>query len=113
MRLAADRDLVARQYANGYADVFDLALPPLRRSLGRGPARSKTAIICAYLAVLADRPDTLIARKRGAARPREASGRRPRSSPPAGPTTRGSSRCDSTSGSAPTAIPATPAPRPT
>jgi triphosphoribosyl-dephospho-CoA synthase len=27
MRLAADRDAVARQYASGYADVFDVAAP--------------------------------------------------------------------------------------
>ena len=29
MRLAAERDLIARQYANGYADVFDLGLAAL------------------------------------------------------------------------------------
>jgi triphosphoribosyl-dephospho-CoA synthase len=29
MRLAADRDLVARQYATAYEDLFDLALPAL------------------------------------------------------------------------------------
>src|SRR5439155_13005186 len=27
MKMAADRDLIARQYANGYADVFDFGVP--------------------------------------------------------------------------------------
>ena len=27
MALAADRDLIARQYANGYADLFEIGLP--------------------------------------------------------------------------------------
>ncbi len=27
MKLAADRDMIARQYANGYADVFDFGVP--------------------------------------------------------------------------------------
>lgn len=74
MRLAADRDLVARQYAEGFADVFDRALPRLRQAIRRGwPI--ETAVIDAYLAFLAHRPDTLIARKRGEAVAREASER--------------------------------------
>ena len=72
MRLAADRDLVARQYATGYADVFDRALPALRAALARGRPL-ETAIIVAYLDFLARSPDTLIARKRGEATAREAS----------------------------------------
>ncbi|MDB5352847.1 MAG: mdcB [Planctomycetota bacterium] len=64
MRLAADRDLVARQYANGYADVFGLALPALRSVLIDGRSL-EDAIIHAYLTVLARHPDTLILRKRG------------------------------------------------
>ena len=64
MRLAADRDLVARQYATGYADVFGLALPSLRSVLLRGFAL-EDAIIHSYLITLKQRPDTLIARKRG------------------------------------------------
>ena len=27
MKLAADRDMIARQYANGFADVFDFGVP--------------------------------------------------------------------------------------
>lgn len=70
MGLAADRDAIARQYATGFADVFDVVLPALdlRRPL-------ETAIIGAYLAALAHRPDTLIARKRGIETAREASRR--------------------------------------
>ena len=64
MRLAADRDLVARQYAEDYADIFDVALPPLRAAIdaGRPP---EAAIIAAHLTLMARRPDSLIARKRG------------------------------------------------
>ena len=70
MRMAADRDLVARQYATGYADVFGRILPSFR------PDRPlEQAIIAAFLASLAEEPDTLIARKRGEAVAREASRR--------------------------------------
>ena len=64
MRLAADRDLVARQYADDFHEVFHEALPALRSSLAAGRAL-ETAIVAAYLAVLAHHPDTLIARKQG------------------------------------------------
>ena len=64
MRLAAGRDLVARQYANGYADVFQIVLPALRDSLAKGRLL-ETAIVAAFLGLLARLPDTLIARKRG------------------------------------------------
>ena len=64
--LNSPSDLVALQYASGFADVFDRALPRLRASIARGwPIES--AIIDAYLDFLAQRPDTLIARKRGEA----------------------------------------------
>jgi triphosphoribosyl-dephospho-CoA synthase len=74
MRLAAGRDLVARQYDNDYSDVFARTLPRLRHAIERGwPV--ETAIIDAYLDFLAYRPDTLIARKRGEATALEASNR--------------------------------------
>ena len=66
MRLASGRDLVARQYATGYADVFDRFLPSFAASLRSGDP-VETAIIAAFLAFLAETPDTLIARKRGEA----------------------------------------------
>jgi triphosphoribosyl-dephospho-CoA synthase len=74
MRLAADRDLVARQYATGYADVFDHALPSLQAAIRQGHSL-ETAIIFAYITFLAHRPDTLIARKLGEATALEASAR--------------------------------------
>ena len=41
MAMAADRDLIARQYANGFREVLGEALPALRESLERGLSRSK------------------------------------------------------------------------
>lgn len=64
MALAADRDAIARQYATDYADVFEVALPALRDALCVGRAL-ETAIVAAHLTLMARRPDTLIARKRG------------------------------------------------
>ncbi len=74
MTLAAGRDLVARQYASGFADVFDRSAPALRESLRAGRPL-ETAIIAAFLASLAEAPDTLIARKRGESTALEASAR--------------------------------------
>jgi triphosphoribosyl-dephospho-CoA synthase len=74
MTLAADRDLVARQYDTGFADVLDRALPTLADLIGRGRPL-ETAIIGTYLDFLAQRPDTLIARKRGETTALEASRR--------------------------------------
>jgi triphosphoribosyl-dephospho-CoA synthase len=51
MRLASGRDLVARQYADGFAEVFGVALPALRSSLAAGRPL-ETAIIAAHLALL-------------------------------------------------------------
>jgi triphosphoribosyl-dephospho-CoA synthase len=74
MALAADRDLVARQYADGFAEVFEDGVP----ALGEGLQRTRSvegAIVYAHLHLLARHPDTLIARKRGAAEAQEASRR--------------------------------------
>lgn len=64
MRLAADRDLVARQYANGFAEVFGDVVPALRDAMKRYAVYP--AIVYAYLQMLARHPDSLIARKCGA-----------------------------------------------
>jgi len=74
MTLAAGRDLVARQYATSFADVFDRVLPSLRDGIGTGRPL-ETSIVGAFLGFLAARPDTLIARKRGEAIALEASER--------------------------------------
>lgn len=73
MRLAADRDLVARQYTNGFQDVFAVA-----RFIEFGltlHATLEDAIVLAYLKQLAAAPDSLIQRKLGAAAAEEASRR--------------------------------------
>lgn len=64
MALAAERDTIAREYVTDYDVTFGLAVPALRRARasGRGwPA----ATLESYLRVLAEIPDSLIARKRG------------------------------------------------
>ena len=74
MGLAADRDSIARQYANGYQQVFREALPAFCLALDAGfPV--ETAIIFSYIKLLAQHPDTLIARKYGSAPAREVSRR--------------------------------------
>lgn len=64
MILAADRDLIARQYANGFREVFADGLPALKRRLGGGQAL-EPVIVGVHLELLAKHPDTLIARKTG------------------------------------------------
>jgi len=74
MALAADRDLVARQYVNGFAEVFNDGVPALLAGLER-TGSMEGAIISAQLHLMAHHPDTLIARKRGPAEAEEASRR--------------------------------------
>ncbi len=74
MALAAERDLVARQYANGFAEVFNEGVPALVTGLERTGC-IEGAIIFAHLQLLARLADTLIARKRGPAEAEEASKR--------------------------------------
>jgi triphosphoribosyl-dephospho-CoA synthase len=74
MMLAADRDLIARQYANGFREVFDDALPPLRDALALGLAL-ETAIVATHLSLLSRHPDSLIFRKAGLECAREVSRR--------------------------------------
>jgi triphosphoribosyl-dephospho-CoA synthase len=66
MRLAADRDLIARQYATGYDDVFSMLLPTFERGvLLQWPIEQ--AIIHTQLVSIATLGDTLIRRKCGEA----------------------------------------------
>ena len=74
MALAADRDLVARQYVNGFEQVLVEGLPTLRKGLDDGRPL-ETAIVGTFLELLAKHPDTLIARKMSWDRAREASQR--------------------------------------
>ncbi len=66
MALAADRDLIARQYVNGYLEVFQEGVPALRRGLEQ-TGGLENAIIACHLHLLASHPDSLIARKHGPA----------------------------------------------
>jgi triphosphoribosyl-dephospho-CoA synthase len=74
MALAADRDWIARQYANGFAEVFDDGVPALLAGLER-IGSIEGAIIAAHLHMMAHYPDTLIARKRGWQEAKEATRR--------------------------------------
>jgi triphosphoribosyl-dephospho-CoA synthase len=64
MRLAADRDLVARQYAEAFVDVFGVGLDALAAWLDRGIGLER-AIVGTHLSLIAALGDSLIARKRG------------------------------------------------
>jgi triphosphoribosyl-dephospho-CoA synthase len=65
MRLAADRDGIAAEYANGFAVTFDEAVPALRRARHEGLSWND-AIVETFLNVLAGHVDTHIARRSGA-----------------------------------------------
>ncbi len=64
MKLAADHDGVARQYATNFHTVFALALPALELAIASNQPL-ETAIITTYLTILSYCQDTLIQRKRG------------------------------------------------
>jgi triphosphoribosyl-dephospho-CoA synthase len=64
MTEAADRDLVARQYAADFFDVFEVGLPRLEEAVRRyGDPRWAT--LATYLEFLSTFPDTHIVRKHG------------------------------------------------
>jgi triphosphoribosyl-dephospho-CoA synthase len=65
MASAAQRDTIASEYVTDHAVTFELGLPALADALGDG-LRPRDAIVELALRLLADVPDTLIARKRGA-----------------------------------------------
>ncbi len=64
MRAAAGRDMIARQYASGYADVIETGLGRLAKARARGRDWRWTTTEV-YLAFLARHPDSHIARKLG------------------------------------------------
>jgi triphosphoribosyl-dephospho-CoA synthase len=75
MALAAERDRIARQYRDGYGDLFELDLASLAAALsgfsagqhGPMPPAVTDAVQRVYLAFLASQPDSHIVRKHGAA----------------------------------------------
>jgi triphosphoribosyl-dephospho-CoA synthase len=66
MRLAAERDRIANAYISAYADVFDFALPILGDARSISDQDSTLAVTTLHMALLAEFPDTHIARKFGA-----------------------------------------------
>ncbi|WP_247892213.1 triphosphoribosyl-dephospho-CoA synthase [Azospirillum sp. Sh1] len=66
MAAAADRDLIARQYATAFADVFTFGVARGRSALRRGAGAAEAASAI-HLGFMALHPDTHIARKHGAA----------------------------------------------
>ena len=66
MRLAADRDDIAHEYATGFELTFATGAPALERARADG-LHWDQAIVETYLTLLAARPDTHIIRRSGAA----------------------------------------------
>lgn len=64
MRLAADRDRVAAQYSNGFRDVLEFGISSLVGWSER-TGDWETAVIGLHLSLMAEFPDTLVARKCG------------------------------------------------
>ena len=72
MRLAADRDGIAREYVTGFDVTFTLAAPALRQARGDGLAWDD-AVVETFLTVLAANRDSHIERRAGVARADEVS----------------------------------------
>ncbi|ASW03027.1 triphosphoribosyl-dephospho-CoA synthase [Paraburkholderia aromaticivorans] len=64
MRLAAGRDSIARQYAEGFRDIFETGLTAFREMPADQP---HIATLNVFLTFLGTRPDSLIVRKQGMA----------------------------------------------
>jgi len=65
MRLAADRDAVAREYVTAFEITFGTGAPALDRARGAGLSWDE-AIVETFLTLLAANPDTHVARRGGA-----------------------------------------------
>ena len=63
MALAAERDLIARQYRDGFVDLWDTGLPAVPAGL---PPDHPSAVEAVFLAWLSAYPDSHIVRKHGA-----------------------------------------------
>lgn len=64
MKLAQDRDTVAREYVTCFENTFNLGYPALHRHWDQGQ-RLSGSIVQTFLTILAQVPDALIARKNG------------------------------------------------
>ncbi len=114
MRLAADRDLVARQYAEDFRQVFTCVVPWLEKALGDNLPLD-AAIVRVQLELMRALPDSLIAANAELKRPPAAPTGPPRFWPAGRPTARRISANwrSSIFGCAPTGTAATRAQRPT
>jgi triphosphoribosyl-dephospho-CoA synthase len=74
MQAAADRDLIAAQYVNRFADLFQFVLPAISRRILEGWTVTE-AVIDAFVRTMAAYPDSLIGRKCGLEMARQASTR--------------------------------------
>ena len=74
MELAAERDLIARQYVNGFEQIFEEGLDWLLEALEL-ELDLETAIVHLHLRFMATYPDSLIARKCGDETAKEAAAR--------------------------------------
>jgi triphosphoribosyl-dephospho-CoA synthase len=72
MRLAAHRDGIAREYATGFETTFDLGAPALEQARRDGLSWDD-AVVETFLTLLAQAPDTHVARRGGAAAAAEVS----------------------------------------
>ena len=66
MRLASDRDAIAREYATGFELTFGIGVPALARARADGLGWSD-AVVETFLTLLAAGPDTHVIRRSGAA----------------------------------------------
>jgi triphosphoribosyl-dephospho-CoA synthase len=64
MGMAADRDMIARQYTTGFTDIFADGLPAWQEATGRGEAGMWPAVFV-YLHFLSSFPDSHVGRKHG------------------------------------------------
>jgi triphosphoribosyl-dephospho-CoA synthase len=71
-KIAEKYDAVCSEWVNNYPLTFDVAFPSLDEQLNKGEDLN-TAIVHTFLELLAERPDTLIARKAGVEKAREVS----------------------------------------
>jgi triphosphoribosyl-dephospho-CoA synthase len=74
MALAQARDLIARQYVNGFAELFDDVAPAVLAGIERTGCL-EGGIIHAHLTTMAKHPDSLIGRKLGPEAARESAAR--------------------------------------
>ncbi len=63
MALAQERDAIAREYVTRFAITFEIGFPAIESAWKESP-NLPLAIVQTYLTILAQVPDTLIARKR-------------------------------------------------